>query len=135
MIQRIKEIDIYMFKSLIIICILCFLYIVCCKLKSELCGQISASNFHIKMQSNADITVNARLFLLEIQLLLYYSNRWISVWHVLVIYLFILLLMQLVDLKAELFRKQEEFKKEKLLKDAGIFAKPKTSNKVELFFH
>lgn len=43
--------------------------------------------------------------------------------------------MQLVDLKAELFRKQEEFKKEKLLKDAGIFAKPKTSNKVELFFH
>ncbi|PKK21478.1 coiled-coil domain containing 174 [Columba livia] len=35
----------------------------------------------------------------------------------------------LVDLKAELFRKQEEFKKEKLLKDAGIFAKPKTSNK------
>ncbi|OXB56183.1 hypothetical protein ASZ78_016962 [Callipepla squamata] len=37
--------------------------------------------------------------------------------------------MQLVDLKAELFRKQEEFKKEKLLKDAGIFAKPKPSNK------
>ncbi|KAF1664904.1 hypothetical protein FQA23_0011834, partial [Aptenodytes patagonicus] len=35
----------------------------------------------------------------------------------------------LVDLKAELFRKQEEFKKEKLLKDAGIFTKPKTSNK------
>ncbi|NXJ73861.1 CC174 protein, partial [Trogon melanurus] len=35
----------------------------------------------------------------------------------------------LVDLKAELFRKQEEFKKEKLLKDAGIFAKPQTSNK------
>ncbi|NXN15718.1 CC174 protein, partial [Indicator maculatus] len=35
----------------------------------------------------------------------------------------------LVDLKAELFRKQEEFKKEKLLKDSGIFAKPKTSNK------
>ncbi|KAM9271997.1 coiled-coil domain-containing protein 174 [Cariama cristata] len=35
----------------------------------------------------------------------------------------------LVDLKAELFRKQEEFKKEKLLKDAGIFAKPRTSNK------
>ncbi|NWU92560.1 CC174 protein, partial [Upupa epops] len=35
----------------------------------------------------------------------------------------------LVDLKAELFRKQEEFKKEKLLKDAGVFAKPKTSNK------
>uniref|UniRef100_A0A8B9QMB2 Coiled-coil domain containing 174 n=1 Tax=Apteryx owenii TaxID=8824 RepID=A0A8B9QMB2_APTOW len=35
----------------------------------------------------------------------------------------------LVDLKAELFRKQEEFKKEKLLKDAGISAKPKTSNK------
>ncbi|XP_062441651.1 coiled-coil domain-containing protein 174 isoform X2 [Rhea pennata] len=35
----------------------------------------------------------------------------------------------LVDLKAELFRKQEEFKKEKLLKDAGISAKPKSSNK------
>ncbi|NWR62274.1 CC174 protein, partial [Bucorvus abyssinicus] len=35
----------------------------------------------------------------------------------------------LVDLKAELFRKQEQFKKEKLLKDAGIFSKPKTSNK------
>ncbi|NXU53173.1 CC174 protein, partial [Turnix velox] len=35
----------------------------------------------------------------------------------------------LVDLKAELFRKQEEFKKEKLLKDAGIFAKPRTTNK------
>ncbi|XP_030358089.1 coiled-coil domain-containing protein 174 [Strigops habroptila] len=35
----------------------------------------------------------------------------------------------LVDLKAELFRKQEEFKKEKLLKDAGAFTKPKTSNK------
>uniref|UniRef100_A0A8C9G9B1 Coiled-coil domain containing 174 n=1 Tax=Pavo cristatus TaxID=9049 RepID=A0A8C9G9B1_PAVCR len=35
----------------------------------------------------------------------------------------------LVDLKAELFRKQEEFKKEKLLKDAGTFAKPKPSNK------
>ncbi|NWI95699.1 CC174 protein, partial [Pitta sordida] len=35
----------------------------------------------------------------------------------------------LVDLKAELFRKQEEFKKEKLLKDAGAFAKPRTSNK------
>ncbi|NXK54957.1 CC174 protein, partial [Chauna torquata] len=35
----------------------------------------------------------------------------------------------LVDLKAELFRKQEEFKKEKLLKDAGVFAKPKPSNK------
>ncbi|NXG35386.1 CC174 protein, partial [Dromaius novaehollandiae] len=35
----------------------------------------------------------------------------------------------LVDLKAELFRKQEEFKKEKLLKDAGISTKPKTSNK------
>jgi len=40
----------------------------------------------------------------------------------------------LVDLKAELFRKQEEFKKEKLLKDAGIFAKPKPSNKVETIF-
>ncbi|NXO12996.1 CC174 protein, partial [Oriolus oriolus] len=35
----------------------------------------------------------------------------------------------LVDLKAELFRKQEEFKKEKLLKDAGVFAKPRTSHK------
>ncbi|XP_066472250.1 coiled-coil domain-containing protein 174 [Tiliqua scincoides] len=35
----------------------------------------------------------------------------------------------LVDLKAELFRKQEEFKKEKLLKDAGIPVKPKTINK------
>ncbi|NWV69463.1 CC174 protein, partial [Malurus elegans] len=35
----------------------------------------------------------------------------------------------LVDLKAELFRKQEEFKKEKLLKDAGVFTKPRTSNK------
>ncbi|XP_062493233.1 coiled-coil domain-containing protein 174 [Pezoporus occidentalis] len=35
----------------------------------------------------------------------------------------------LVDLKAELFRKQEEFKKEKLLKDAGVFPKPRTSNK------
>ncbi|XP_069353779.1 coiled-coil domain-containing protein 174 isoform X2 [Eulemur rufifrons] len=35
----------------------------------------------------------------------------------------------LVDLKAELFRKQEEFKQEKLLKDAGVFGKPKTANK------
>ncbi|XP_070594425.1 coiled-coil domain-containing protein 174 isoform X2 [Erythrolamprus reginae] len=35
----------------------------------------------------------------------------------------------LVDLKAELFRKQEEFKKEKLLKDAGVHVKPKTVNK------
>ncbi|NXL84498.1 CC174 protein, partial [Alectura lathami] len=35
----------------------------------------------------------------------------------------------LVDLKAELFRKQEEFKKEKLLKDAGIFAKPRPAHK------
>uniref|UniRef100_A0A2K6EZI3 Coiled-coil domain containing 174 n=1 Tax=Propithecus coquereli TaxID=379532 RepID=A0A2K6EZI3_PROCO len=35
----------------------------------------------------------------------------------------------LVDLKAELFRKQEEFKQEKLLKDAGVFGKPKTTNK------
>ncbi|NXY85215.1 CC174 protein, partial [Alcedo cyanopectus] len=35
----------------------------------------------------------------------------------------------LVDLKAELFRKQEAFKKEKLLKDAGVFTKPKTTNK------
>uniref|UniRef100_A0A8D0B4C7 Coiled-coil domain containing 174 n=1 Tax=Salvator merianae TaxID=96440 RepID=A0A8D0B4C7_SALMN len=35
----------------------------------------------------------------------------------------------LVDLKAELFRKQEEFKKEKLLKDAGAPVKPKATNK------
>ncbi|XP_021493909.1 coiled-coil domain-containing protein 174 isoform X1 [Meriones unguiculatus] len=35
----------------------------------------------------------------------------------------------LVDLKAELFRKQEEFKQEKLLKDSGVFGKPKTANK------
>lgn len=35
----------------------------------------------------------------------------------------------LVDLKAELFRKQEEFKKEKLLKDAGIPVKHKATNK------
>uniref|UniRef100_A0A0K8S245 Putative C3orf19-like protein n=1 Tax=Crotalus horridus TaxID=35024 RepID=A0A0K8S245_CROHD len=35
----------------------------------------------------------------------------------------------LIDLKAELFRKQEEFKKEKLLKDAGVPIKPKTVNK------
>ncbi|KYO24880.1 coiled-coil domain-containing protein 174 isoform X1 [Alligator mississippiensis] len=35
----------------------------------------------------------------------------------------------LVDLKAELFRKQEEFRKEKLLKDAGVPVKPKTTNK------
>ncbi|XP_028628885.1 coiled-coil domain-containing protein 174 isoform X2 [Grammomys surdaster] len=35
----------------------------------------------------------------------------------------------LVDLKAELFRKQEEFKQEKLLKDSGVFGKPKTTNK------
>uniref|UniRef100_K7FPE3 Coiled-coil domain containing 174 n=1 Tax=Pelodiscus sinensis TaxID=13735 RepID=K7FPE3_PELSI len=35
----------------------------------------------------------------------------------------------LVDLKAELFRKQEEFKKEKLLKDAGVSIKPQTTNK------
>ncbi|XP_004581387.2 coiled-coil domain-containing protein 174 [Ochotona princeps] len=35
----------------------------------------------------------------------------------------------LVDLKAELFRKQEEFKQEKLLKDSGILGKPKTTNK------
>ncbi|XP_061474426.1 coiled-coil domain-containing protein 174 isoform X2 [Rhineura floridana] len=35
----------------------------------------------------------------------------------------------LVDLKAELFRKQEEFKKEKLLKDAGAPVKPKAVNK------
>lgn len=35
----------------------------------------------------------------------------------------------MVDLKAELFRKQEEFKQEKLLKDSGVFGKPKTSNK------
>ncbi|XP_032066858.1 coiled-coil domain-containing protein 174 [Thamnophis elegans] len=38
-------------------------------------------------------------------------------------------LSSLVDLKAELFRKQEEFKKEKLLKDAGVYVKPKTVNK------
>ncbi|KAG6939352.1 coiled-coil domain containing 174, partial [Chelydra serpentina] len=35
----------------------------------------------------------------------------------------------LIDLKAELFRKQEEFKKEKLLKDAGVSVKPQTTNK------
>ncbi|XP_055985560.1 coiled-coil domain-containing protein 174 [Sorex fumeus] len=35
----------------------------------------------------------------------------------------------LVDLKAELFRKQEEFKQEKLLKDSGVLGKPKTTNK------
>ncbi|XP_062977476.1 coiled-coil domain-containing protein 174 isoform X2 [Elgaria multicarinata webbii] len=35
----------------------------------------------------------------------------------------------LVDLKAELFRKQEEFKREKLLKDAGAPVKPKATNK------
>ncbi|KAM9102130.1 coiled-coil domain-containing protein 174 isoform 1-T1 [Sarcophilus harrisii] len=35
----------------------------------------------------------------------------------------------LVDLKAELFRKQEEFKQEKLLKDAGVTGKPKSTNK------
>ncbi|XP_037379496.1 coiled-coil domain-containing protein 174 [Talpa occidentalis] len=35
----------------------------------------------------------------------------------------------LVDLKAELFRKQEEFKQEKLLKDSGVLGKPKTANK------
>uniref|UniRef100_A0A8C6G289 CCDC174 alpha/beta GRSR domain-containing protein n=1 Tax=Moschus moschiferus TaxID=68415 RepID=A0A8C6G289_MOSMO len=35
----------------------------------------------------------------------------------------------LVDLKAELFRKQEEFKQEKLLKDAGVLGKPKPTNK------
>nr|XP_033781849.1 coiled-coil domain-containing protein 174 isoform X2 [Geotrypetes seraphini] len=35
----------------------------------------------------------------------------------------------LVDLKAELYRKQEEFKKEKLLKDSGISIKLKTTNK------
>ncbi|XP_007517138.1 coiled-coil domain-containing protein 174 [Erinaceus europaeus] len=35
----------------------------------------------------------------------------------------------LVDLKAELFRKQEEFKQEKLLKDSGAFAKPKATHK------
>lgn len=49
-------------KSLIIICILCFLHIVCWKLKSDLCDRISASKFHIKIQPNACITVNARLF-------------------------------------------------------------------------
>ncbi|KAM4820866.1 coiled-coil domain-containing protein 174 [Thomomys bottae] len=35
----------------------------------------------------------------------------------------------LVDLKAELFRKQEEFKQEKLLKDSGVVGKPKTTAK------
>uniref|UniRef100_A0A8I3S5A4 Coiled-coil domain containing 174 n=1 Tax=Canis lupus familiaris TaxID=9615 RepID=A0A8I3S5A4_CANLF len=35
----------------------------------------------------------------------------------------------LVDLKAELFRKQEEFKQEKLLKDSGVLGKPKTTIK------
>ncbi|XP_047390434.1 coiled-coil domain-containing protein 174 [Sciurus carolinensis] len=35
----------------------------------------------------------------------------------------------LVDLKAELFRKQEEFKQEKHLKDSGVWTKPKTTNK------
>nr|XP_056712530.1 coiled-coil domain-containing protein 174 [Euleptes europaea] len=35
----------------------------------------------------------------------------------------------LVDLKAELFRKQEEFKKEKFQKDAGTFVKTKVTNK------
>ncbi|KAM9186446.1 coiled-coil domain-containing protein 174 isoform 2-T2 [Dugong dugon] len=35
----------------------------------------------------------------------------------------------LVDLKAELFRKQEEFKQEKLLKDSGVSGKPKTTHK------
>ncbi|ELK16665.1 coiled-coil domain-containing protein 174 [Pteropus alecto] len=35
----------------------------------------------------------------------------------------------LVDLKAELFRKQEEFKQEKLLKDSGVLGKPKLTNK------
>uniref|UniRef100_A0A8C4MG27 Coiled-coil domain containing 174 n=1 Tax=Equus asinus TaxID=9793 RepID=A0A8C4MG27_EQUAS len=35
----------------------------------------------------------------------------------------------LVDLKAELFRKQEEFKQEKLLKDSGVLGKPKATNK------
>ncbi|XP_006868738.1 PREDICTED: coiled-coil domain-containing protein 174 [Chrysochloris asiatica] len=35
----------------------------------------------------------------------------------------------LVDLKAELFRKQEEFKQEKLLKDSGVSGKPKITNK------
>ncbi|KAM6214489.1 coiled-coil domain-containing protein 174 [Rhynchocyon petersi] len=35
----------------------------------------------------------------------------------------------LVDLKAELFRKQEEFKQEKLLKDSGVAGKPKPTSK------
>ncbi|OCT83334.1 hypothetical protein XELAEV_18025873mg [Xenopus laevis] len=35
----------------------------------------------------------------------------------------------LVDLKAELFRKQEEFKQEKLSKDAGISLKPRADSK------
>lgn len=43
--------------------------------------------------------------------------------------------MQLIDLKAELFRKQEEFKKEKLLKDAGVPVKPKATNKVEFVYN
>lgn len=38
----------------------------------------------------------------------------------------------MVDLKAELFRKQEEFKQEKLLKDSGVLGKPKTTNKVKI---
>ncbi|KAG3295162.1 hypothetical protein H1C71_042207 [Ictidomys tridecemlineatus] len=37
--------------------------------------------------------------------------------------------LQLVDLKAELFRKQEEFKQQKHLKDSGVWEKPKTTNK------
>ncbi|KAG8435896.1 hypothetical protein GDO86_007115, partial [Hymenochirus boettgeri] len=35
----------------------------------------------------------------------------------------------LVSLKAELFRKQEEFKKEKLSKESGVGSKPRTTNK------
>ncbi|XP_037658533.1 coiled-coil domain-containing protein 174 [Choloepus didactylus] len=39
----------------------------------------------------------------------------------------------LVDLKAELFRKQEEFKQEKLLKDSGVSGKPKTNKKPSIW--
>ncbi|XP_076972548.1 coiled-coil domain-containing protein 174 [Tamandua tetradactyla] len=39
----------------------------------------------------------------------------------------------LVDLKAELFRKQEEFKQEKLLKDSGVTEKPKTNKKPSIW--
>ncbi|XP_004484470.1 coiled-coil domain-containing protein 174 [Dasypus novemcinctus] len=39
----------------------------------------------------------------------------------------------LVDLKAELFRKQEEFKQEKLLKDSGVLGKPKANKKPSIW--